>query len=123
MRVTYSGEFVHAAPWSVAGQGHANVSHGCTGMSTANADWLYHMTNVGDVVQYTGTDKPMTSPTATATGTSPSRRTRPAPPSTNADPPEVCGPDAPTRQSRPRLSTGMRGRWLSGEDSGHSWTP
>ncbi len=60
MRVTYSGEFVHAAPWSVADQGHANVSHGCTGMSTANADWLYHMTNVGDVVQYTGTDKPMT---------------------------------------------------------------
>ncbi len=60
MRVTYSGEFVHAAPWSVASQGHANVSHGCTGMSTANADWLYHMTNVGDVVQYTGTDKPMT---------------------------------------------------------------
>jgi lipoprotein-anchoring transpeptidase ErfK/SrfK len=60
MRVTYSGEFVHAAPWSVASQGHANVSHGCTGLSTANADWLYHMTNVGDVVQYTGTDKPMT---------------------------------------------------------------
>jgi lipoprotein-anchoring transpeptidase ErfK/SrfK len=60
MRVTYSGEFVHAAPWSVADQGHANVSHGCTGMSTANADWLYHMTNVGDVVEYTGTNRPMT---------------------------------------------------------------
>ncbi len=37
MRVTYSGEFVHAAPWSVGSQGHSNVSHGCTGMSTANA--------------------------------------------------------------------------------------
>jgi lipoprotein-anchoring transpeptidase ErfK/SrfK len=60
MRVTYSGEFVHAAPWSVASQGHANVSHGCTGMSTANADWLYHMSNVGDVVEYTGTDRQMT---------------------------------------------------------------
>jgi lipoprotein-anchoring transpeptidase ErfK/SrfK len=60
MRVTYSGEFVHAAPWSVASQGHANVSHGCTGLSTANADWLYHLSNVGDVVEYTGTDKPMT---------------------------------------------------------------
>ena len=44
MRVTYSGEFVHAAPWSVGSQGYANVSHGCTGMSTSNADWLYHMT-------------------------------------------------------------------------------
>ena len=41
MRVTNSGEFLHAAPWSVGSQGNANVSHGCTGMSTANADWLY----------------------------------------------------------------------------------
>jgi lipoprotein-anchoring transpeptidase ErfK/SrfK len=60
MRVTYSGEFVHAAPWSVGDQGSANVSHGCTGMSTANAAWLYNMTSRGDVVEYTGTDKPMT---------------------------------------------------------------
>ena len=30
MRVTYSGEFLHAAPWSVGSQGYANVSHGCT---------------------------------------------------------------------------------------------
>ncbi len=60
MRVTYSGEFVHAAPWSVGSQGYANVSHGCTGMSTANASWLYNMTRRGDVVEYTGTDRPMT---------------------------------------------------------------
>jgi lipoprotein-anchoring transpeptidase ErfK/SrfK len=59
MRVTYSGEFVHAAPWSVADQGSANVSHGCTGMSTANAGWLYNMTLRGDVVEYTGTERPM----------------------------------------------------------------
>jgi lipoprotein-anchoring transpeptidase ErfK/SrfK len=60
MRVTYSGEFVHAAPWSVADQGSANVSHGCTGMSTENAAWLYAMSRRGDVVEYTGTDRPMT---------------------------------------------------------------
>ncbi|HET8961990.1 L,D-transpeptidase [Nocardioides sp.] len=60
MRVTYSGEFVHAAPWSVSSQGSANVSHGCTGMSTADAGWLYNMTSRGDVVEYTGTDRPMT---------------------------------------------------------------
>ncbi len=60
MRVTYSGEFVHAAPWSVGSQGNANVSHGCTGMSTENAAWLYNNTNVGDVVQYVGTDRQMT---------------------------------------------------------------
>jgi lipoprotein-anchoring transpeptidase ErfK/SrfK len=59
MRVTYSGEFVHAAPWSVGSQGYANVSHGCTGMSTANAGWLYAMSKRGDVVEYTGTDRPM----------------------------------------------------------------
>jgi lipoprotein-anchoring transpeptidase ErfK/SrfK len=57
MRVTYSGEFVHAAPWSVGQQGNSNVSHGCTGMSTANAEWLYNNTNVGDVVEYVGTDR------------------------------------------------------------------
>jgi lipoprotein-anchoring transpeptidase ErfK/SrfK len=59
MRVTYSGEFVHAAPWSVGSQGYANVSHGCTGMSTANADWLYHMSVRGDVVDYVGSDRQM----------------------------------------------------------------
>jgi lipoprotein-anchoring transpeptidase ErfK/SrfK len=60
MRVTYSGEFIHAAPWSVGSQGYANVSHGCTGMSTANAAWLYSISRRGDVVEYTGTDRPMT---------------------------------------------------------------
>lgn len=60
MRVTYSGEFLHAAPWSVGSQGHANVSHGCTGLSTADAGWLYAMSRRGDVVEYTGTDRPMT---------------------------------------------------------------
>jgi lipoprotein-anchoring transpeptidase ErfK/SrfK len=59
MRLTYSGEFIHAAPWSVSSQGRANVSHGCTGMSTENASWLYDMTLRGDVVEYTGTDRPM----------------------------------------------------------------
>ena len=60
MRVTYSGEFVHAAPWSVGSQGRANVSHGCTGMSTDNAAWLYNQSIPGDVVEYTGTSKQMT---------------------------------------------------------------
>lgn len=60
MRLTYSGEFLHAAPWSVSSQGRANVSHGCTGMSTADAGWLYAMSRRGDVVEYTGTDRWMT---------------------------------------------------------------
>ena len=50
MRMTNSGEFIHAAPWSIASQGRANVSHGCVGMSTANAQWLFERSRVGDVV-------------------------------------------------------------------------
>ncbi|EYT80657.1 Ig-like domain-containing protein [Streptomyces andamanensis] len=50
-RVTWSGEFVHAAPWSIGSQGIANVSHGCTGMSTPNAKWFFDHIHEGDVVQ------------------------------------------------------------------------
>ncbi|MDO5092568.1 MAG: Ig-like domain-containing protein [Propionibacteriaceae bacterium] len=59
MRVTWTGEFIHAAPWSVADQGKDNVSHGCVGLSTDNAGWLYSRTNVGDVVEFTGSDRAM----------------------------------------------------------------
>ncbi|MFG2633240.1 Ig-like domain-containing protein [Streptomyces sp. NPDC048362] len=50
-RVTWSGEYVHAAPWSVGSQGYANVSHGCTGMSTSNAEWFFDNIHEGDVVK------------------------------------------------------------------------
>lgn len=49
-RVTWSGEYVHAAPWSVDAQGEENVSHGCTGMSTADAAWFFDAVREGDVV-------------------------------------------------------------------------
>ncbi|MCX4980425.1 Ig-like domain-containing protein [Streptomyces sp. NBC_00572] len=49
-RVTWSGEYVHAAPWSVGSQGVANVSHGCVGMSTGNAAWFYETVRPGDIV-------------------------------------------------------------------------
>jgi lipoprotein-anchoring transpeptidase ErfK/SrfK len=51
VRVTNSGEYVHAAPWSVGSQGYANVSHGCTGMSTENAAWFYETVREGDIVE------------------------------------------------------------------------
>lgn len=57
MRVTNSGEFVHAAPWSVASQGRDNVSHGCVGMSTPNAIWLFNRTHIGDVVRVVGSPR------------------------------------------------------------------
>lgn len=58
MRLTNSGEFVHAAPWSVRSQGFANVSHGCVGMSLENAAWLFDQSSIGDVVTVVGTDNP-----------------------------------------------------------------
>ncbi len=59
MRVTNSGEFLHAAPWSSASHGRANVSHGCTGMSTANAGWLYRNSKRGDVVKFINSPRGM----------------------------------------------------------------
>ncbi|MEV6160402.1 Ig-like domain-containing protein [Streptomyces sp. NPDC052052] len=53
-RVTWSGEYVHAAPWSVGSQGYENVSHGCTGMSTSYAEWFYNTVRTGDIVQVVG---------------------------------------------------------------------
>ncbi|MFI0809957.1 L,D-transpeptidase [Streptomyces echinatus] len=50
-RVTWSGEYVHAAPWSVGSQGYENVSHGCTGMSTSNAEWFFDNIRAGDIVK------------------------------------------------------------------------
>ncbi|MFF5251524.1 Ig-like domain-containing protein [Streptomyces leeuwenhoekii] len=50
-RVTWSGEYVHAAPWSVGSQGSANVSHGCVGMSTGNAEWFFGTVREGDLVE------------------------------------------------------------------------
>ena len=59
MRVTYSGEFVHGAPWSEGSQGSDNVSHGCVGMSMTNAAWLFDLSKRGDVVEVTGTGRSM----------------------------------------------------------------
>jgi lipoprotein-anchoring transpeptidase ErfK/SrfK len=58
MRLTYSGEFVHGAPWSVASQGNANVSHGCVGMSESNAAWWWNENEIGDVVIVENTGRP-----------------------------------------------------------------
>jgi lipoprotein-anchoring transpeptidase ErfK/SrfK len=59
MRMTWSGEYIHGAPWSEWAQGSTDVSHGCTNISLANAQWLYGNSLVGDVVATTGTSRPM----------------------------------------------------------------
>jgi lipoprotein-anchoring transpeptidase ErfK/SrfK len=54
VRISDSGEFVHAAPWSVAQQGNSNVSHGCINLSTDRAAWFFTFSQPGDVVEIRG---------------------------------------------------------------------
>jgi lipoprotein-anchoring transpeptidase ErfK/SrfK len=57
VRISNTGEFVHAAPWSVDSQGSANVSHGCVNLSVADATWFYNFSQRGDIVQVVGSPK------------------------------------------------------------------
>jgi lipoprotein-anchoring transpeptidase ErfK/SrfK len=54
-QISYSGIFVHAAPWSVGSQGYSNVSHGCLNVSTSNAQWFFDNTKRGDIVEISNT--------------------------------------------------------------------
>ncbi len=56
-RLTWGGEFIHSAPWSVGQQGRTNVSHGCVNLSPANARWLFAKSMVGDPVTVVGTEQ------------------------------------------------------------------
>ena len=55
--ISEDGFFIHAAPWSVWAQGSQNVSHGCVNLSTQRAIDFYHFSQVGDVVQVSGTSR------------------------------------------------------------------
>ena len=57
MRLTWTGEFIHSAPWSTSAQGSANVSHGCTNMAPADAEWMFTHSRMGDVVNFTGSTR------------------------------------------------------------------
>ena len=57
LRVTWTGEFLHSAPWSTNAQGSQNVSHGCTNMSPANAEWMFNSSKMGDLVKFTGSPR------------------------------------------------------------------
>ncbi|AGN20003.1 Ig-like domain-containing protein [Corynebacterium glutamicum] len=49
-QMSYSGIYVHAAPWSVGAQGSYNTSHGCINVSTENAQWFQETVKRGDIV-------------------------------------------------------------------------
>jgi len=56
-RLTWGGEYIHSAPWSVGDQGVRNVSHGCVNLSPQNASWLFSQTKVGDPITIRGTER------------------------------------------------------------------
>ena len=58
VHISDSGEYVHAAPWSVGDQGRTNVSHGCINVSPTNALTFFNFSRVGDVVEVVGGPRP-----------------------------------------------------------------
>jgi L,D-transpeptidase catalytic domain len=57
VRISNNGEFLHAATWSVAQQGRANVSHGCVNLSPANAAAVFDAVLPGDPVEIIGSSR------------------------------------------------------------------
>ncbi|MEU7961060.1 MULTISPECIES: L,D-transpeptidase [Micromonospora] len=56
-RLTWGGEFIHAAPWSEGQQGTTNVSHGCVNVSMKDGAWLFANTKIGDPITVKGTER------------------------------------------------------------------
>jgi lipoprotein-anchoring transpeptidase ErfK/SrfK len=55
VRVTASGEYIHAAPWN-SHIGQVSTSNGCTNLGVEDAKWFYAFSLVGDMVRYVGAD-------------------------------------------------------------------
>ncbi len=49
-RISFSGIYVHAAPWSVGQQGNTDVSNGCLNVNDADALWFRENARRGDLV-------------------------------------------------------------------------
>ena len=54
VRFTWSGDYIHSAPWSVGDQGNSNVSHGCVNLGPSYAPIYYQMEVPGDPVVVAG---------------------------------------------------------------------
>ncbi|MFG3340078.1 Ig-like domain-containing protein [Glycomyces sp. NPDC048151] len=60
MRLTFSGQFIHGAPWAADRLGVSNGSHGCLNVSNEMGEWIYNFVRWGDpvIVRNTGKDVP-----------------------------------------------------------------
>ena len=56
VQMSYSGIYMHGAPWSLSAQGNSNVSNGCPNLSPADAEWLVKNTMRGDPVTVKNTN-------------------------------------------------------------------
>ena len=67
-RLTYDGEYLHSAPWNCTGSsgctgpqnniGSADSSNGCTNLLPDDAEKLYGLLRIGDVVTYPNANGP-----------------------------------------------------------------
>jgi lipoprotein-anchoring transpeptidase ErfK/SrfK len=51
-RLTYSGEYLHSAPWNLHNIGSFDSSNGCTNLRPNDAKKLYDFLRKGDVIEY-----------------------------------------------------------------------
>lgn len=58
VRLTNSGEFVHAASWNGGNIGVRSTSHGCTNLNVDAAKQYFQFAQLGDVFTYTDTGGP-----------------------------------------------------------------
>jgi len=58
-RISYSGEYLHSAPWNMADHGKRNSSHGCINLSPEDAQWVFDNFILGDVVEVKNSPKPL----------------------------------------------------------------
>ena len=57
-RLTWSGTFVHGAPWD-SHLGFADVSHGCIHLTLTNAETFFNLAQYGDMVRVLHTSRPI----------------------------------------------------------------
>jgi hypothetical protein len=57
--LSWSGTFVHAAPWDAAKQGLVDSSHGCIHLTVDRAKTYFDFAQYGDIVEVLHTSRPI----------------------------------------------------------------